>query len=60
MDIERLGDDAVNRHPGVERAKGVLEDNLDFLAIGKEITARQCGQIAILVVNGASGDGHKT
>jgi hypothetical protein len=37
-----------------------LEDNLDFLAIGKEITARQCAQIALFVVDGAFGYGHKT
>ena len=59
MDVERFGDDTVDGHPGVKRAEGVLEDNLDFLTIGEKITARQCGQIEALVVDGACGDGHE-
>ena len=60
MDVERLGDNAVDSHPRIKRAEGVLEDNLDFLTIGKEVAARQCGQIALLVADGASSDGYKT
>ena len=48
MDDPGLGDDLVDRHPGVERLGGVLEHHLDFAAHGVEVARRHGEEVAAL------------
>lgn len=59
MDIERLGDDTVDRHPRIERAEGILKDDLNLLAVVEELAAGERGEVATIIVDGAGGQGHE-
>ena len=42
---ERLGDDVADRHPGIERGEGILEDHLEMLALLAQALAAQPGEL---------------
>ena len=48
VDLERLRDDAPHAHPGVQRAEGVLEDDLHALAGGPQLSPREGNEVAPL------------
>jgi len=42
---ERLGDDVADRHPGIERGEGILEDHLEVLALLAQALTAQPGEL---------------
>ena len=49
LDDHRLGDGGLDRHPRVERAVGVLKDDLHFAAHGAELAAGELGEVDAVV-----------
>src|SRR5690606_23736902 len=53
MDLERLGDEVGDGHPGVERGEGVLEDDLEVTADGLELSSGHLREVLALVHDGS-------